>query len=124
MKRVQKYIASLWPVTSRYSKRKQAFSRMALDQVHEQNNKYVKSVSGATSLVNRQDELALVRWELCGPELCRVLQDFEGECNHHDDKLAKHNEDNKTFQNDFFSDVLSLQKFPPQSHSTNRSNCC
>ena len=53
------------------------FSRMALDQVHEQNNRYVKSVGGATPLVNRQDDSALVRWELCGPELSRIVREFE-----------------------------------------------
>ena len=52
-------------------------SRMALDQLHEQNSNYIKSVSGATSLINRQDDSGLVRWELCGPELCRIIEEFE-----------------------------------------------
>ena len=47
---------------------------MSLDQLHEQNNKYIKGVSGATSLVNQQDETALIRWELCGPELSRLTK--------------------------------------------------
>ena len=96
-----------------FLKTKTAFSRMALDQVHEQNNKYVKSVSGATSLVNRQDESALVRWELCGPELWRSLHGYEKECGDHDEKVAKHNEDNKTFQHDFFHDVLKVSNSFP-----------
>ena len=56
-----------------FLKTNKKFSRMALDQVHKQNNKYLKSVSGATSLINRQDESALLQWELCGPKLCRIL---------------------------------------------------
>ena len=52
---------------------KSLFSRMPLDQLHEQNYKYIKGVSGATHLVNRGDDSALVRWELCGPELSRIL---------------------------------------------------
>ena len=70
-------------------------------------------LSGATSLVNRQDESALVRWELCGPELCRLLHEFEKKYNSNEGKLAKHNADNKTFQNDFYNDVLKVFKgFP------------
>ena len=41
------------------------FSRMALDQLHEQNNKYIKGVSGATSLIIGQDDSTLIRWKLC-----------------------------------------------------------
>ena len=52
-----------------FLKTNKQFSRMALDQLHEQNNKYIKSVNGATILMNRQDDWVLVRWELCGPEL-------------------------------------------------------
>ena len=60
-----------------FLKTKSAFSRMALDQLQEQNNKHIKGVSGATNLVNRQDNSALTRWELCGPELSRILMEFE-----------------------------------------------
>ena len=93
-----------------FLKRQTAFSRMSLDQVQEQNNKYVKYVSVATSLVNRQDESALVRWELC-----RLLHEFEKEYNSSESKLAKHNEDNKTFQNDFYNDVLKVFKGFPKN---------
>ena len=37
------------------------FSRMALDQPNKQNNRYIKSVNGATSLINRQNDSALFR---------------------------------------------------------------
>ena len=80
-----------------FQKTKSLFSRMALDQVHEQNNKYIKSVSGATSLVNRQEDSALVRWELCGPELFRLLEEFETKNNVQCDEPAKHHENTKTF---------------------------
>ena len=84
---------------------------MGLDQLHEQTNKYTKGVSGATSLVNRQDETALIRWELCGPELSRLLLQFE-ESNEIDreEKTQKHHEDNVGFQNDFFDDVDKVTK--------------
>ena len=38
-----------------FAKTKRPFSRMALDQVHEQNNKIIKVVGGATSLLNTQN---------------------------------------------------------------------
>ena len=57
-----------------FLKTNKQFSRMALDQIHEQNNKYRESVSGATSLIDRQDDSALVRCELCGPELCQIIE--------------------------------------------------
>ena len=44
-----------------FAKTKRPFSRMALDQVHERNNKIIKGVGGATSLFNTQDESALIR---------------------------------------------------------------
>ena len=59
-----------------FLKTNKQFSRMTLDQPHKQNNRNIKSVNGATSSINRQDDLALVRWELCGPELCRIIEEF------------------------------------------------
>ena len=53
------------------------FSRMALDQLHEQKNKYIKSVSGATSLVIGQDDSTLIRWKMCGSELCQIVEEFD-----------------------------------------------
>ena len=60
-----------------FLKTNKQLSRMALDQLHEQNNKYIKSVSSATSIINQQDDSALVRWELCGPEICWIIEEFE-----------------------------------------------
>ena len=46
-----------------FQKSKNQFSRMALDQVHEQNNRVIKSTGGATDLVNKRDDSALIHWE-------------------------------------------------------------
>ena len=84
---------------------------MALDQLHEQNSKYIKSVSGATSLINRQNDSALVRWELCGPELCRIIEEVESSTTH--EEKQKHHEDNPTFKKDFIKDTTTLlNNFP------------
>ena len=37
---------------------------MEIDQAHEQNNVVIKGMGGATSVLNRDDESALARWEL------------------------------------------------------------
>ena len=60
-----------------FLKTNKQLSRMALDQLHEQNNKYIKSVSSTTSIINQQDGSALVRWELCRPEICWIIEEFE-----------------------------------------------
>ena len=44
-----------------FQKSTREFSRMALDQVHEQNNRVIKSTGGATDLVNKSDQSAFVK---------------------------------------------------------------
>ena len=90
------------------------FSRMALDQLHKEHNNYIKSVSGATSLFNQQDELALLRWQLCRPELCRIIEEFEEvESSTTHEKKQKLHEDSATFTKDFIKDTTTLLKnFP------------
>ena len=46
-----------------FPKNNTLFFRIVLDQLHEQNNKVIKGISGATSVINRKDESALNRWE-------------------------------------------------------------
>ena len=50
---------------------------MAVDQVHEQNNKVIKSAGGATDLVNKRDDSSLIRWETCGPDIVRIITEFD-----------------------------------------------
>ena len=90
---------------------------MAFDQLHEQNNKFVKGVSGANSLVTRIDDSALNRWQLCGPELSRLLIEFEENIlhEHEDGKPTKHHEDNVKFQNDYVNDVNNVYKAFPNN---------
>ena len=60
-----------------FAKTKRPFSRISLDQVHEQNNKIIKGAGGGTSLLNTQDESALITWETCGPEVARIVSEVE-----------------------------------------------
>ena len=50
---------------------------MALDQIHEQNNKIIKGAGGATSLLNTQDESDLIRRDTCVPEVSRIVLECE-----------------------------------------------
>ena len=51
------------------------FSCIALDQVHEQENIKVKGVAGVTRVL--QEESALRRWMVAGPESAKDIEDFE-----------------------------------------------
>ena len=51
------------------------FSAMAIDQCHEQNNATVKELGGAIGLIT--DPLALRRWMVAGPEVARIVVEFE-----------------------------------------------
>ena len=94
-----------------FPKTNAAFSRMALDQLHEQNNKVIKGVSGAVSVINRKDESALIRWALCAPELTRMNQEFEqqyGNICDDESTFKPHHESSAKFQIEFFKDVQRL----------------
>lgn len=58
-----------------FPKTNRKFSSMPLDQAHEQYNKMVKVAGGAVGLMENQD--ALRRWMVSGPELSRLLNEFE-----------------------------------------------
>ena len=51
-----------------------------------------------------QDASGLERWELCGPDIARLLSEFEEEINV-DKTNINHHEDTPTFQRRFGSDV-------------------
>ena len=88
---------------------------MALNQVHEQNNKIIKGVGGATSLLNIQDESALIRWETCGPEVARIVFEFEDSLYNQDasSSAAKHHEDKENFRQKLSRNVESVYQQIP-----------
>ena len=51
------------------------FSAIALDQAHEQENAVVKGEKGAVGLAG--NPAALRRWMIAGPEVARVIKEFE-----------------------------------------------
>ena len=86
-----------------FQKSENQFSQMALDQVHEQNNRTIKSCGGATDLVNKVEESALIQWETCGPEVAQIINEFEESIKletpeEDDSNLHLHHEDSATYR--------------------------
>lgn len=85
-------------------KTKRLFSSIALDHAHEQVNAVVKGEGGAVGLT--ENPAALRRWMVAGPELARMVEEFEEVIsasesqNHHENKPA--------IQSAFAKDVVNL----------------
>ena len=60
------------------SKTMNTFSPIPFDQTHEQENNIVKGSGGAVGLTEKP--VAFRRWMLSGPEIARLLKQFEEEC--------------------------------------------
>jgi hypothetical protein len=83
------------------------FSRIALDHAHEQNNAIVKGDGGAVGLTDNPS--ALRRWMISGPEVSRVIQEFETSLERDEsDELSIHPEQSSTFQEAFCREVRKL----------------
>lgn len=88
-------------------KTKRIFSAIPIDQGHEQNNAYVKGDGGAIGLTD--NPTALRRWMVAGPEVARVIVEFEDFNLHpHDQEETRHHEETPSVQNTFARDVRSL----------------
>ena len=89
-------------------KTKSPFSAMAIDQAHEQNNAHVKGEGGAIGLT--QNPELLQRWMVAGPEVARLVGEFESSLKHQH-KLptaTTHHEHGRANQANFGSHVQSL----------------
>ena len=83
------------------------FSAMSIDQCHEQMNKLVKGEGGAIGLT--EDPQALERWMVAGPEISRLILEFENSYqNLKSHSSRKHHEQNPTTQKKFAKDVKAL----------------
>ena len=92
-----------------FQKTNSKFSRLAIDQIHEQNNKIIKGSGGAKHLLNKTDESSLMRWETIGTDIARILSEFEDTINEPTNvRLKKHHEDNESFQKSFCGDVQKV----------------
>ena len=76
------------------------------------------------SLLNTQDESALIRWKTCGPEVTRIVSEFEDSLFNQDasSSAAKHHEDNKKSRQKFNRDFESQFELNFESLSTTSSS--
>ena len=88
------------------------FSKMALDQLQKQNNRTIKS-SVTSTFANRADDSALIRWETCGAELSRIINEFEDTFRPQVKSSNNHHEDCISFSFKFYSDIKTLYEALP-----------
>ena len=81
------------------------FSRIATDQNHERMNAKFKGVDGAIGLT--ENETALQRWLVCGPEISRLLDEFES-INEGVNHMREHHDFSDSVQSIFHEEVKSL----------------
>ena len=91
---------------------KWTFLRMALDQVHEKNNKVIKGQGGTSGFLNFEDESALIRLETCGPEegkmLCQLEEKMKDDDGSFHTTSTEHHEDNEHFRLNFREDLQTV----------------
>ena len=76
---------------------KNPFSSMGIDQCHEQLNTIVKGDGGALGLTEDEDKFR--RWMVCGPEISRMVNEFEHvTVLSNEDTQFRHHEDTPGFQ--------------------------
>jgi hypothetical protein len=76
------------------SKTCKKFSSFSIDQAHEQLNARIKGVGGAIGLT--ENDAALTRWIVAGPEIMRLLDEFEYNSSHTADNTKQ--EEGKLFK--------------------------
>ena len=83
-----------------------SFSAMALDQAHEQLNSFVKGDGGAVGLT--ENPSALLRWMISGPEMARIISEFESCSEDENGKLHPHHENSSAHTERFNTNIQSL----------------
>ena len=89
------------------------FSAIAIDHAHEQNNAYVKGDGGAVGLTENPG--ALRRWMLAGPEITRIIAEFEDQLTTEDVNETRHHEQQGAVQKTFFEQVTALVSYFEES---------
>ncbi len=85
-----------------------SFSKSAIDQAHEQNNAVVKDDGGAVGLT--ESPAALQRWMVIGPEMARLVNEFEASINRAQTSVDfRHHEQRPGVQKAFLRDVKALK---------------
>ena len=82
------------------------FSGLALDQIHEQLNAMVKGDGGVLGIT--ENEAALHRWMVAGPELARILNDYDAKHSAKRKESDQHHEQIPSIQKAFAADVKNV----------------
>lgn len=82
------------------------FSKISMDQNHEQENEMIKGDGGAVGLT--ESPAALRRWMISGPEIARGVKEFESTYDVRKPNNTRHLEQVPCIQNAFAKDVKSL----------------
>ena len=81
-----------------------AFSKMTIDQAHEQENERIKGDGGAVG--STEDPAALLRWMVAGPEVARAVTQFEIQyISSLSEKEHLHHEETTSIQTAFHEDA-------------------
>lgn len=89
-------------------KTKRLFSAIGVDQAHEQNNALIKGDGGAVGIT--ENESALLRWMVSGPEICRLVGEYDDVSKSRQHTNTSHHEHTPSVQRAFLKDVQSLCK--------------
>ena len=85
------------------------FSAIAIDQAHEQNNGVMKGDGGTVGIT--ENPSALKRWMVAGPEMARIIGEFESEMEtEHSNQEPRHHEQTPATQKTFLKEVRSLSE--------------
>ena len=79
------------------------FSALTHDQIHEQQNAIVKGDGGIIGIT--ENEGALHRWMVAGPQIDRILNEFEDQFQRRKQIDARHHEQLPSIQKSFTSDL-------------------
>ena len=83
------------------------FSRIALDHNHEQMNAEIKGAGGAIGMT--ENDAALQRWLVSGPEVARMINEFERIFdNYHDPQILEHHDSSLSNLLKFKQDVKAF----------------
>lgn len=87
-------------------KSRHLFSKISLDQNHEQENEMIKGDGGAVGLT--ESPAALRRWMVAGPEIARAVKEFESTYGVQKANNINHHEQVPFVQKAFAKDVVSM----------------
>ena len=90
------------------NKSKRAFSAVAIDQTHQQNNASVKRDGVALGLT--ENHAALCRWMVSRPEMARLIQEFVGATEKRQEIDRRHHDQKRNVQTKFAQNVQSLTR--------------